>query len=201
MSTSKYLKNVSDLLLSDKKIDMMELYYNLNMRKAKLKKENGLPCKMFLFMSDDDDYNNVISYLLSPYLKWRIMPNLYSSYKEHKDQTYNIILKEVLSVMNSLMVRKIKSTIKRTNLDLTPGTLTLLDKSKDSKFIVIEGSSIDIEKLKKYVSPYELYYEVFTKNFNRIYKLDMDKVMEKLLEELSLTKDIYKKVKKMKDIS
>ena len=45
MSTSKYLKNVSDLLLSDKKIDMMELYYNLNMRKAKLKKENGLPCK------------------------------------------------------------------------------------------------------------------------------------------------------------
>ena len=34
----------------------------------------------------------------------------------------------------------------------------------------------------------------------RIYKLDMDKVMEKLLEELSLTKDIYKKVKKMKDI-
>ena len=57
MSTSKYLKNVSDLLLSDKKIDMMELYYNLNMKKAKLKKENGLPCKMFLFMSDDDDYN------------------------------------------------------------------------------------------------------------------------------------------------
>ena len=43
MSTSKYLKNVSDLLLSDKKIDMMELYYNLNMKKAKLKKENGLP--------------------------------------------------------------------------------------------------------------------------------------------------------------
>ena len=49
--------------------------------------------KMFLFMSDDDDYNNVISYLLSPYIKWKIMPNLYSSYKEHKDQTYNIILK------------------------------------------------------------------------------------------------------------
>ena len=32
MSTSKYLKNVSDLLLSDKKIDMMEWYYNLNMK-------------------------------------------------------------------------------------------------------------------------------------------------------------------------
>lgn len=196
MRKDTFALSIKDLVLQEEgAINERDLYYLLNKKKTELKKhirEN----LYFPVVTSSEDYEGMVNYLTCPLNRWRFEnTSVFRSYKNHKTEVHNFILKEVLKIYNVILNAKFKSAIKMSSPLVTSlNTAVLVDYNDELRIAL--NSEFDYEISKTVFNKKEIYNTLFLINFERILKMDMTLVMEALYKRLNIKNPVYGKKKK-----